>query len=108
MSARPPGHYRRLLVAAPLRIEARALRRGAPELRVIRTGMGPDRSRRAADRLRGDPAERLVVAGFCGALDPALLPGQVVVASELRGATRQALELPPGLVAALEAEGLEV
>ena len=108
MSARAPKTGNRLLVAAPLRIEARALRRGAPGVRVVRTGMGPERSRRAVARLRSDPAERVIVAGFCGALEATLVPGQVVVASELRGRARQLLEVPPGLVEALEREGLEV
>jgi 4-hydroxy-3-methylbut-2-enyl diphosphate reductase len=106
--ARAPKAGNRLLVAAPLRIEARALRRGAPGMRVLRTGMGPERSRRAVARLRGDPAERVVVAGFCGALEATLEPGQVVVASELRGVARQPLEVPPGLLDALEREGLDV
>ncbi len=39
-----------LLMLAPTRTEARALRRGAPEARVLRTGMGPRRARRAAER----------------------------------------------------------
>ena len=108
MSARASEAEHRLLVAAPLRIEARALRRGAPNARVVRTGMGPERSRQAVGRLRADPAERVVVAGFCGALDATLEPGQVVVASELRGILRQSLELPPGLVEALEDQGLDV
>jgi 4-hydroxy-3-methylbut-2-enyl diphosphate reductase len=108
VSARTPKTGNRLLVAAPLRIEARALRRGAPGVRVVRTGMGPERSRRAVARLRSDPAERVIVAGFCGALEATLVPGQVVVASELRGRARQLLEVPPGLVEALEREGLEV
>jgi 4-hydroxy-3-methylbut-2-enyl diphosphate reductase len=108
MSARASEAGHRLLIAAPLRIEARALRRGAAHARVVRTGMGPERSRRAVARLRADPAERVVVAGFCGALEATLEPGQVVVASELRGMARQSLEVPPGLVEALEREGLDV
>jgi uridine phosphorylase len=98
----------RLVVAAPLRIEARALRRGAPDVRVVRTGMGPDRARHAMARLRVDPAARLVVAGFCGALDATLVPGDVVVASELRGAAHRSLEVCQDLVTALEGQGLRV
>jgi 4-hydroxy-3-methylbut-2-enyl diphosphate reductase len=108
VSARAPEAGNRLLIVAPLRSEARALRRGAPGVRVVRTGMGSERSRRAVPRLRSDPAERVVVAGFCGALEATLVPGQVVVASELRGRARQLLEVPPGLVEALEREGLDV
>lgn len=98
----------RLLIVAPLRVEVRALRRGAPSSRVIRTGMGQERSRRALEDLRVDPAERIVVAGFCGAIDETLAPGDVLVASELRSASRQTLDVPAGLVAALEAEDLRV
>ena len=63
MSSRTSEADKRLLIAAPLRIEARALRRGARNARVVRTGMGPERSRRAVAGLRGHPAERVVVAG---------------------------------------------
>ena len=73
-----------LTVMAPLRLEARSIRKGAPGVRVVRTGVGPVRSRRAAERLRNDPAGLLVVAGLCGAVDPRLEVGDVVVASELR------------------------
>jgi len=73
-----------LLVLAPLRVEAFALRRGAPELRVVRTGMGPARARHAASLWRTGPETSLVIAGLCGALDPALRPGDVVVPSVLR------------------------
>lgn len=73
-----------LTVMAPLRLEARSIRKGAPGICVVRTGVGPVRSRRAAERLRNDPAEHLVVAGLCGAVDPRLAVGDVVVASELR------------------------
>lgn len=72
-----------IVVAAPLGIEARALRRGAPGLRVMRTGMGPVRARRAAERLRADPAAALAVAGLCGSLASDLEPGDVVVASSV-------------------------
>lgn len=69
---------------APLRIEARAIRKGAPGVRVLRTGVGPARSRRATSSLREDPAELLAVVGLCGGVDPKLAVGDVVVASALR------------------------
>lgn len=98
-----------LLVAAPLRMEARALRQGAPELRVLRTGMGPARSRRAARRIGEAAASRIAVAGLCGALDRGLAPGDVVVASELRGdGRRERLRPMPGLLECLAARGLRV
>jgi 4-hydroxy-3-methylbut-2-enyl diphosphate reductase len=103
-----PNAPERLVVAAPLRIEARALRRGAPGVRVLRTGMGPERARHAMARLRVDPAERVIVSGFCGALEATLEPGDVIVASELRGGVRHALEVEWDLVNALEGQGLRV
>ncbi len=67
------------LVLSPLGVEAFAVRRGAPELRVVRAGMGPERARRAARRWRAAPARSLVVAGLCGALVDDLAPGDLVV-----------------------------
>ena len=73
----------RLLVCAPMEIEARALRAGDPAAPVRRTGFGPRRSARSARELADFDA--LAVAGLAGGLDPALRSGQIVVASELRG-----------------------
>ena len=58
------------VVVAPLRVEAWAL--GAR-----RTGMG-------AHEVELDDGP-VVIAGLCGALDPSLRPGDLVVASEVRG-----------------------
>jgi 4-hydroxy-3-methylbut-2-enyl diphosphate reductase len=69
---------------APLRFEAHSIRKGSPGVRVVRTGVGPVRSRQATRRLREDPAQLLVVAGLCGGVDPDLAVGDVVVASALR------------------------
>jgi len=71
-----------LLVLAPLRIEAFAARRSS---RVLRTGMGEKRSRAAAARVASMPARAVAVLGFCGALSDDLRPGDVVLASEVRG-----------------------
>jgi 4-hydroxy-3-methylbut-2-en-1-yl diphosphate reductase len=73
-----------LLVLAPLRIEALAARRSGGT--VMRTGMGPSRSEAAALEAARRPAKAVAVLGFCGALDPDLEPGDLVVADELRGA----------------------
>jgi 4-hydroxy-3-methylbut-2-en-1-yl diphosphate reductase len=73
-----------LLVLAPLRIEAFAARRAGAT--VMRTGMGPDRASAAALAAAREPARAVAVLGFCGALDPTLEPGDLVVADELRGA----------------------
>ena len=77
-----------LLVLAPMALEARAIRAGAPWTRVEKIGMGPRRARAASGLAGGNgsgPAPALI-AGVCGALDPALEPGDVVLASELRTA----------------------
>jgi 4-hydroxy-3-methylbut-2-enyl diphosphate reductase len=73
-----------LTVLAPLSIEAHAVRAGAPWANVRRTGMGPQRAARSAQMATGGP---VLIAGFAGALDPDLEPGDVVLASELRGPT---------------------
>jgi 4-hydroxy-3-methylbut-2-enyl diphosphate reductase len=76
-----------LLVLAPLGVEASAVRRGAPWARVHQTGMGPRRSARAAELARAEPGSPVMIAGLCGALDPQLEPGDIVLATELRGPT---------------------
>jgi 4-hydroxy-3-methylbut-2-enyl diphosphate reductase len=95
-----------LAVLAPLSVEALALRWGLREARVIRTGAGPARSQASALRLVGSPDSALAVAGVCGAVDPELRPGDVIVASELQGGkgTRK-LTNPEALVDALRALG---
>ncbi len=96
-----------LVVAAALRIEARALRRGVPGLRVLRTGVGPERARAAAPRLLAEAAQSVALAGLCGALDGELEPGSLFVASELRGSGRAVQQLDPAPVcAALDRVGL--
>jgi 4-hydroxy-3-methylbut-2-enyl diphosphate reductase len=73
-----------LTVLAPLSVEARAVRAGAPWAHVRRTGMGPRRAARVVHENEGGP---VLIAGFCGALDPELAPGDIVLATELRGPT---------------------
>jgi 4-hydroxy-3-methylbut-2-en-1-yl diphosphate reductase len=72
-----------VLVTAPLRLEALAIRAGARRLRVRQTGMGRERSRAAAALLQSDPAAALVVMGVCGGLDDECEPGDVVIAEQL-------------------------
>lgn len=107
MTQADPVRKSDLVVATALRIEARALRRGLRGLRVLRTGMGPERARAAAPRLLAEAAPAVALAGLCGALDPALEPGALVVASELRGDGGAVLRLEPApICAALERVGL--
>jgi len=100
-----------LAVLAPLWLEALAVRRARTGAEVVRTGLGPARARRAARDLaaRFPRGTAFAVAGVCGALDARLVPGDVVVASELRGdGAPRALESAKPLARALEARGVRV
>lgn len=77
-----------MLVCAPLRIEARALRAGLDRRTVLRTGCGPARSARSAASLPAGEGTAVVVAGLGGGLAPGLRSGDVVVADELRGSSK--------------------
>jgi len=96
-----------LVVCAPLALEALALGRWA-HLRVVRTGMGAERSRRAAGLLVREPARALVVAGFGGAVDPSLEPGDVIVADAVVGPDGPRSCESESLARLLCAEGLRV
>jgi 4-hydroxy-3-methylbut-2-enyl diphosphate reductase len=90
----------------PLRVEHAALRGAARSMRVVRTGMG---SRRAAATSAASHADAVVVAGLAGAQARHIRPGDVVVASEVRG-TGSTVEIPsaPLLASALRRLGLTV
>ena len=98
------------VVLAPLRLEARALRRGAPGLDVHRTGAGPIRAARAVAALAaaGRPPA-IAVAGVAGGLAPGLAPGTLVVADRVitqDGALVAALPSAPALAGDLRRRGL--
>lgn len=76
---------RPLLVCAPLRIEAYALRAGLRAHVVRRTGYGPRRSTRSAAELGKLDFGTMAVAGLAGGVGDAVRSGDVVVASEVRG-----------------------
>ena len=63
-----------------------------------------------AARLRGIPARAVAVVGVCGALDPSLRPGDVVVATEVRGPEGRSIPCPraPLLAAEVARLGLRV
>ncbi len=82
----------RLVVCAPLRLEARSLRRGLPRDAILCTGLGPRRSERAARELRHRSFDALAVAGFAGALHDDLEPGDVVVATDARSGSETGRE----------------
>ena len=60
---------------------------------MVRTGVGPVRSRQATRRLREDPADLLVVAGLWRAVDPNLASGRR--GRRLGAAQASALHLSP-------------
>ena len=75
----------RVLIAAPMHIEALLIRSAAPHAHVHTTGMGPRRARAAARALLGEAGDALLVLGFCGGLDEGSEPGEVVIAEEVTG-----------------------
>ncbi len=95
----------RVTVRTPLLVERLALGR-LPGTRVLRTGMGP----RAALRAGPVPvAGPVLVAGVAGGLTADVRPGDLVVASEVRGPGAP-IPVPsaPELAAALRRLGLRV
>jgi 4-hydroxy-3-methylbut-2-enyl diphosphate reductase len=85
-----PAGPGKLTVCAPLRLEARAVRRGLAAAggragEVLRTGYGARRSAARAARLRARDGGLLAITGTCGALSPGLRPGDLIVATEVSG-----------------------
>lgn len=78
----------RLLICAPLGLEARALRAALGRNSVRRTGFGPRRSARSATALAAADFDLLVVAGLGGGVGEDVRSGDVVVADEVRGLHR--------------------
>src|SRR5580698_492332 len=104
-SAVAPG----LLVYAPLRFEANAVRRGLtrPASHVQRTGMGATRSRKSAAQSQAGPFGAMVVMGTAAGLAADLSPGDLVVATEVTdGETTIALPGADLLAAELRRAGL--
>lgn len=108
----------RLLVAAPLRVEAALIRSASPGADVRTTGMGRERSLAAAGELAARPGDGLLVLGFCGGLDETARPGDVVVAEEVwaaedggeggEAAERIRCDLAAALAAAVAGMGMRV
>ncbi len=101
-----------LVVCSPLRLEARAVRRGiAGGGEVLRTGYGGRRALRAADRLRGSSFGMLAISGTCGGLSADLKPGDLVVGTEIgapgsHGTTSLSCPSAPLLAGELRRAGL--
>ncbi|MGH3425608.1 MAG: 4-hydroxy-3-methylbut-2-enyl diphosphate reductase, partial [Nocardioidaceae bacterium] len=102
-----------LVICAPLRTEARALRSGMSASSpgpVVCTGAGRRRSELAARGTAVRDAVAVAVAGIAGAVDPRLRPGDLVVADEVRDLSGGAGAVPcpsaPMLAAQLRELGL--
>ena len=100
-----------LLVCSPLRLEARAVRRGlrgVPGAGTVRvTGYGAARSRRAAAALAREEFGALAVAGVGGGLTDDLAPGDLVVGTEVSdGVTTTRCPAAPLLAGELRRAGL--
>jgi 4-hydroxy-3-methylbut-2-enyl diphosphate reductase len=98
-----------LLVLAPLRLEANAVRRGLTRAssRVRHTGMGSTRARKAAGKSQPHSFGALVVMGTAAGLSDDLSPGDLVVATEVTdGETTIALPGAGLLAAELRRAGL--
>jgi 4-hydroxy-3-methylbut-2-enyl diphosphate reductase len=100
----------RLLIAAPLRLEAWAISAGRPPARVQRTGMGARRAQAAVPVLREDPAAALLVMGLGGGLHPDSRVGEIVVADAVYepGGEQILCHGADALVRALQRTGLPV
>jgi 4-hydroxy-3-methylbut-2-enyl diphosphate reductase len=97
-----------LLVVTALRSEYAALFGRVPGAHLERCGMGPVRVARWLPRLAGLGPRAVVVAGVAGGLDPAVRPGDVIVADEVRGDAGGSIALAAAapLVAELRRLGL--
>jgi 4-hydroxy-3-methylbut-2-en-1-yl diphosphate reductase len=99
-----------LVVCSPLRLEARAVRRGlAGHGEVRRSGYGAARAAAQADHLRSAPFKMLAVGGVGGGLTTDLSPGDIVVGTEvIRDAASTSVTCPsaPLLLGELRRAGL--
>jgi 4-hydroxy-3-methylbut-2-en-1-yl diphosphate reductase len=98
-----------LLVFAPLRIEANAVRRGltGPGSQVLRTGMGSTRAKKSAAKSQPNSFGATVVMGTAAGLSDDLNPGDLVVATEVSdGETTVVLPGAALLAAELRRAGL--
>ncbi len=105
-----PGPGPGLVVCAPLRLEARAVRRGLGDRgEVRRSGYGPARAAVQAGQLRDLPLRMLAVGGVGGGIRADLKLGDVVVGTEvsrLGSAASVSCPSAPLLAAELRRAGL--
>jgi 4-hydroxy-3-methylbut-2-enyl diphosphate reductase len=105
----------KLVLAAPMRIEAALISSAARGAAVRKTGMGPARARVAAGRLGSEAAGGVLVVGFCGGLDEESVPGEVIIpdrvyAADDEGHSEQPVgcDLAPELVMLLAGRGMKL
>ncbi|RKT87957.1 4-hydroxy-3-methylbut-2-enyl diphosphate reductase [Saccharopolyspora antimicrobica] len=99
----------RLLICAPLGLEAQALRAALGRNSVRRTGFGPRRSARSATALAAEDFGLLIVAGLGGGIGEGVRSGDVVVADEVRGPDSSVrCRAAPALAAELRRAGFPV
>ena len=67
--------------------------------------MGPKRASKSAELLDHGAGGAVLIAGFCGALDSSLEPGDVVLASEVRGPTGTTACSDPAILAGVLRRG---
>ncbi|HLK45881.1 MAG TPA: hypothetical protein VKT18_07815, partial [Acidimicrobiales bacterium] len=67
--------------------------------------MGPKRASKSAELLDRGARGAILIAGFCGALDPALEPGDVILASEVRGPTGTTVCSDPAILSGVLRRG---
>jgi 4-hydroxy-3-methylbut-2-enyl diphosphate reductase len=99
-----------LVVATALSLEARAVRRGLQGSQVLKSGMGVRKAAKLARTLGASRFDALAITGLCGGLRDELEPGDLVVASEVRSESGEALACPSAdlLAGALRRRGLRV
>lgn len=96
------GFMNTAVLCTPLRVEHAALRGAGRSMRLVRTGMGPQRAAATAATLT--TTDPVLVAGVAAAQTPDVHPGDVVVATEVHAsALAGSVEIPS---AALLAGGL--
>jgi nucleoside phosphorylase len=88
----------KVLVAAPMQREARAI---GPRAVVVGAGEGARARLRAL--LRDTKPDCVLIAGICGALDPSLAPGDLIVCSSVRSEGNAELIADPRLIEAARA-----
>jgi 4-hydroxy-3-methylbut-2-enyl diphosphate reductase len=92
---RPAAEPEPLLICTPMRIEARAVRRGSQTSTVLRTGYGTARAAAAAGKLDDGSFGPIAVMGVGAGLTSDLSPGDLVVGTEVGPVTSSPVTSSP-------------